>query len=113
MKFEFLEEWLGADKKRSWASRFGSGKRDRPPPGSLGPNPLRYQAYSVRVTAGGTIWSTEDEDDKREKLPRCEVGGWDTKEPGNPFEALDKSLREFFDGVSDIPTRDMDCRWKC
>lgn len=90
-----------------------------------------YQTYSVRITADDTTWSTEDEDDDREMLPRCEVGRWDTHGTWD----LDEIIGDFIDGLlgssGELPvsdslmmnpmrdcltlaqTRDMDCRWKC
>ena len=95
MKYEFLDEWLGRN-----------DKRDRPPPGSLGPDPLRYQTYSVRITAGDTTWSTEDEDDDREKIPRCEVGRWDTHGTWDPTEIIDDFLDSFFGDGGEPPVSD-------
>lgn len=109
LKFEMLDQWLGKDQKRWFQSR------DKPPPGGhgYGDDSLKWETYSVRITAGDTTWSTEDQDNDRKKLPRCEVGQWDTKDSWDPFDEVDKLLDTFFSGVSDLPTRDMDCRWSC
>ncbi|GJC85373.1 hypothetical protein ColLi_08211 [Colletotrichum liriopes] len=84
LKYEFLDKWLGSTKKR-----------DRPPPGSTRPNPLRYQTYSVRITAGDTVWSTMDEDNARQMVPRCEVGNWDTHGTWDPSEIF----TDFIDAI--------------
>ncbi|KAJ9134827.1 Immunoglobulin a1 protease [Coniochaeta hoffmannii] len=102
MKYEFLDRYLGSNKKR-----------DRPPPGSLGPNPLRYQAYSVRISAGNTVWSTMDQDDARQKVPRCEVGSWDNHGTWDPEKILNDIIQGIVGEGGEHPTRDMDCRWQC
>jgi|SRR5687768_3585616 hypothetical protein len=84
MKYEFLDNWLGS-----------TNKRDRPPPGSFGPDPLLYTIYSVRITAGTTTWTTEDTDDNRVIIPRCEVGRWDTHGTWDPAEIIG----DFIDGL--------------
>ena len=110
-------------------------KRDRP---EIGPNPLRYQGYDIRIRAGDTEWTTNDED--RDKLPRCEVGGWDTHGTWDPVEIIDELLNGSPLPVrtnhliplpsplapfcrtpvtrgehltDETQTRDMDCRWEC
>jgi hypothetical protein len=89
MKYEFLKEWLGRDNK----------KRDRPPPGTWGkPDPMLFTTYSVRVTAGGTTWSTEDDQD-RSKIPRCEVGKWDTHDTWDPNQII----TDFLTGNNEAP----------
>lgn len=56
---------------------------------------MRYTIYSVRITADGTTWSTEDEDEDRQMLPRCEVGDWDTHGTWDPSEIIN----DFIDGL--------------
>jgi hypothetical protein len=92
MKYEFLDEWLGRN-----------NKRDRPPPGSLGPDPFRYSIYSVRITAGGTTWSTEDEDKKKEMIPRCEVGNWDTHGTWDPSEMINDFIDSLMGSNGKLP----------
>lgn len=48
---------------------------------------LPYERYSVKITAGETVWDTGDVDTA--VLPHCEVGDWE------------KDVRE------------LDCKWKC
>lgn len=84
MKYEFLSDWLG-----------NMNKRDRPVPGSLSPDPARYRIYSMRITAGETAWTTEDEDETKEMLPRCEVGRWDNHGTWDPREIIG----DFIDGL--------------
>ncbi|GJC97506.1 immunoglobulin a1 protease [Colletotrichum higginsianum] len=101
LKYEFLDKWLGSTKKRDH------------PPSLIGPNPLRYQTYSVRITAGNTIWSTMDEDKARKMVPRCEVGNWDTHGTWDPSEIVADFIDAILGQGGKVPTRDMDCRWRC
>jgi hypothetical protein len=55
-------------------------KRDHPEPSSTDAR-LKYQAYGIKITAGDTHWTTNDREEN--ELPRCEVGGWDTRESWN------------------------------
>lgn len=98
MKYEFLDEWLG-DKR----------KRDRPQPAADENTleALKYQSYSVRVTAGDTTWSTEDED--KEKLPRCEVGQWDTHGTWDPDKIVGDFINGLLGGGSELPVSNT--RW--
>lgn len=110
VRLEFLDEWLGRPAKRDRRRRLGA--RDRPPPGQgVGPNELAFQAYSVRITAGDTIWTTDDRD--KDALPWCEVGEWDLKSNASPFDDIAEIIDAMVDGSKKIPTRDMDCRWQC
>ncbi|KAK1988351.1 hypothetical protein LZ30DRAFT_776895 [Colletotrichum cereale] len=77
------------------------------------PYPLKYLAYSVRITAGDMVWSTMDEDDARKMVPRCEVGNWDTHGTWDPFEILADLIDAILGQGEKVPTRDMDCRWQC
>lgn len=43
-----------------------------------------WMGYGVEIQAGNLKWSTADVDEERKKLPRCEVGDWDTNEHGVP-----------------------------
>lgn len=90
MKYEFLDNWLGH-----------MDKRDRPPPGSLGPDPLLFTIYSVRVTADGTTWTTEDTD--KNKLPRCEVGDWDTHGTWDPAEIIGDFIDRLMGDSGELP----------
>ncbi|RYP70530.1 hypothetical protein DL769_004944 [Monosporascus sp. CRB-8-3] len=85
------ETGLGYDVKATFLDgRVDSKKkRDKIPPGQWGkPDPLLYQTKDVVFEAGDAKWSTVDQDEDRKKLPRCEVGDWDTVATGNPVEAI-------------------------
>lgn len=68
-------------------------KRDRPAPGSTGPDPMLYQAYDIRIRAGDTAWTSTDMD--KNALPRCEVGGWDIHDSWDP----NKIINDVIDGI--------------
>ncbi|GKT51738.1 uncharacterized protein ColSpa_11919 [Colletotrichum spaethianum] len=102
LKYEFLDKWLG-----------NAQKRDRPPPGSIRPDPLRYQTYSVRITAGDMVWSAMDDDKTRQMVPRCEVGNCDTHGTWEPGETFNDFIKASLGHGEKVPTRDMDCRWRC
>ncbi|KAK6224394.1 hypothetical protein QIS74_02721 [Colletotrichum tabaci] len=101
LKYEFLDKWLGSTKKRDHPLSF------------IGPNLLRYQTYSVRITAGNTLWSTMDKDNARKMVPRCEVGNWDTHGTWDPSEIVADFIDAILGQGGKVPTRDMDCRWQC
>ncbi|KAI1335993.1 hypothetical protein F5Y15DRAFT_222029 [Xylariaceae sp. FL0016] len=79
-------------------------KRDKPvPAGELLPE---YFGYDIGITAGDTVWLTEDRDVGT--LPHCEVGDWDTHNTWDPNQIID----DLIEGTPQ-PTRDMDYRWAC
>ncbi|OHW99242.1 hypothetical protein CSPAE12_02059 [Colletotrichum incanum] len=97
LKYEFLDKWLGSTKKR-----------DRPPPGSIGPNPS-----GIRPTASGSRRSTMNEDNARQMVPRHEVCNWDTHGTWDPSEIFTDFIDAILGQGGKVPTRDMDCRWLC
>lgn len=114
VKVEFLNEWLSMPEKRSWDERHALDTRDRPPPGTnpIGPDPDLYQRYSIRITAGETIWTTEDGD--LEALPRCEASKWDL----HTDKPIGQTLADMFEAMGnqdqgDLPEREVNCKWQC
>ncbi|RYP76064.1 hypothetical protein DL770_007282 [Monosporascus sp. CRB-9-2] len=63
----------------------------------------------VAFEAGDAKRAMDDRDEDRKKLPRCEVGDWDSEATGNPVDAI---LELFGGKTNGEPNRQMDCRWR-
>ena len=72
----------------------------------MGPPVDLSQRYIVEITAGTSIWSNQDIDDK--VLPYCDVGGWDNGD-------FDTFLADLFSlgATKNVPSRQMDCKFEC